>query len=534
MATNIQTGGAVIASCPEQDSQLQLVYSLATAAQPVCMFPVGYFFDRFGTLLSRLVASLLILSGYLLMAFSSAEYSALLFPATILFTIGGALLLLSSMQVGNLFPSQRSTAISIVNSMYSGSVIIFLIQKTVYEAGFAFDVFFFLMAASVALMGINTALCLPRTFIPWPLPNNYRLPGCRGLTEHSSDDQQAEMGAETYKNAFVNEAFEVDEEREGSDKKPREKEDANADHLNKDEISIQETVATENGVVSDMKTTEAGDHEETTIPMKSKTEEVNHNVVPAQEIDSEPQPTGEERNQPEGKNDLGYGSLLSCICSVPFWLLLVWQMFLELDMLFMFGTINYFIEELAGGDESVASSYLNVFSITQFMVLIVGPLGGLLMDRNKLWRSCRNKGGSTERKAFADLQDSCLPLALTSLASLGYSICLLIPSLELQYLTFVFILIMRSLLFGVGSAVVAIIFPAEHFVSVYGAIRTLSGFFSFLQYPIFIIQQNYLDNNPFYITIGFIAADAVTLVLPISLYIIARRRRTQARSTATT
>ncbi|XP_072163805.1 equilibrative nucleobase transporter 1-like [Diadema setosum] len=533
MATNIQTGEAVTASCPEQDAQLQLVYSLATAAQPVCMFPVGYFFDRFGTLLSRLVASLLILSGYLLMAFSSAEYSVLIFPATILFTIGGALLLLSSMQVGNLFPSQRSTAISIVNSMYSGSVIIFLIQKTVYEAGFAFDVFFFLMAASVALMGVNTALCLPRTFIPWPLPNNYRLPGCRGLGEHSSGDQQADVMAETDKNAFVNEAFEVDEEREEDVKKPREKEAANADQVNKDESSTQETAARENGVVSDTKTTGAADQEEATIPAKNKTEEVNHNVA-AQEINSEPQPTDEERHQTEWKNDLGYSSLISCICSVPFWLLLVWQMFLELDMLFMFGTINYFIGELAGGDESVASSYLNVFSITQFMVLIVGPLGGLLMDRNKLWRSCHNKDGTSERKAFADLQDSCLPLALTSLASLGYSICLLIPSLELQYLTFIFILIMRSLLFGVGAAVVAIIFPAEHFVSVYGAIRTLSGFFSFLQYPIFIIQQNYLDNNPFYITIGFIAADAVTLVLPIALYIIARRRRAQARSMATT
>ncbi|XP_071489497.1 equilibrative nucleobase transporter 1-like [Diadema antillarum] len=534
MATNIQTGETLTASCPEQDARLQLVYSLATAAQTVCMFPLGFFFDRFGTLLSRLVVSLLIVSGYLLMAFSSAEYSALLFPATILFTAGGALLLLSSLQVGNLFPSQRSTVISVMNGMYSGSVIIFLIQRTAYEVGFPFVVFFFLMAASVVLMGINTALCLPRTFIPRPLPSNYRLPGCRGLREHSSGDQQADAVTAEEKNVFINEAYEDDEGGNEDAKELGEKEAANTGQTSKDEISIQETGSGENGDINDMKTVEATDQDGATMPAKNKTEEVNHNAILVQKMDSEPQPNGEERHEREEKEDLGYGSFLSCVFSMPFWLVLCWQMVLQLDMFYTFGTINYVIEELAEGDDDAVSWYLNVFSIIQFMVLIVGPLGGLLMDRNKFWRPCYNKDGSPERKTFADLQDSCLPLALTSLASLGYSICLLIPSLELQYLTFVFFLIMRSLLFGVGSAVVAIIFPAEHFVSVYGAIRTLGGLFSLLQYPIFIIQQRFLDDNPFYITIGFIAADAVTLVLPITLYIIARRRRAQARSMATT
>ncbi|XP_071505247.1 equilibrative nucleobase transporter 1-like [Diadema antillarum] len=529
MATNFQTGGAVKTSCPEQDAQLQLVYSLATAAQTVCMFPLGFFFDRFGTQLSRLVLSVLTLSGYLLMAFSSAEYSVLIFPATILFTIGGVLLLLSSMQVGNLFPSQRSTVISMVSSMYSGSVIIFLILKIVHEAGFAFDVFFFLMAASVVLMGINTALCLPRTFIPRPLPSNYRLPGCRGLRERSAGDQQAEVVTAKEKNVFVNEAYGVDEEGE----RPGEKVAVNADQPSKDDISIQETTARESGSINATKSMGVANQEETR-PAKNRNEEDNYNAVPEQKADNEQvKPFDKEGKKMEKKNALGYGSLMSCICSMPFWLILLWQMFLELDLLFMFGTINYIIEELAGGDDDVVSSYLNVFSISQITTIIVGPLSGLLMDRNKLWRSCREKDGSPERKAFADLQDSCLPLAVTSLASLGYSICLLIPSLKLQYLTFVFIVITRPFLFGIGSAVTAVIFPAEHFASVYGAIRTLSGIFSFLQYPIFIVQQNVLDNNPFYITIGFIAADIVTLVLPIGLYIIARTRPAQARNMAT-
>ncbi|XP_072164382.1 equilibrative nucleobase transporter 1-like [Diadema setosum] len=528
LATNIQTGEAVTVSCPEQDAQLQLVYSLAIAAQPLCMFPVGYFFDRFGTLLSRLILSVLLLSGYLLMAFSSAEYSVLIFPATILFTIGGVFLILSSLQVGNLFPSQRSTAISIVASMYGGSVNIFLIQKTLYKAGFAFDAFFFLMAASVVLMGFNTTLCLPRTSIPRPLPSNYRLPGCSGLRERSSRDQQADTVAVVENNAFVNEAFEADEE--GNE----EKEAENTDHPSRDDISIQETAARENGLNAKKTRIGAADLEETIKrPAKNRADENRYTVVPNQKTSNETMPFDEERNKTEEKNGLGYSSLISCIHSTPFWLILVWQMFLELDLLYTFGTVNYVIEELAEGDKDVVSSYLNVFSITQAMIIIVGPLSGLLMDRNKLWRFCRNKDGSPERTIFADLQDSCLPLVLTSVASLGYSICLLIPNLELQYLTFVFILLTRPFFYCVGSAVIAIIFPAKHFISVYGAIRTLSGIFSFLQYPIFLIQQHFLDNNPFYITIGFIIADALTLFLPIALYTIARRRRAPVKSIAT-
>eukprot|EP00057_Strongylocentrotus_purpuratus_P023911 XP_011678385.1 PREDICTED: solute carrier family 43 member 3-like [Strongylocentrotus purpuratus] len=144
------------------------------------------------------------------------------------------------------------------------------------------------------------------------------------------------------------------------------------------------------------------------------------------------------------------------------------------------------------------------------------------MDRNKLQTPCSTTKKPYVRGQFADMRDSCLPLAVTSLSAVGYSVCLLIPSLPLQYLTFVFILLMRSLLFGAGASVTTIIFPMQYFGSVYGAIRTMSGFVSFLQYPIFILIQNHFNDDPFWVIVAFIVADCVTLILPIALYIMSR------------
>ena len=55
----------------------------------------------------------------------------------------------------------------------------------------------------------------------------------------------------------------------------------------------------------------------------------------------------EERKKKE------YGSLGSCLLSMPFWLILLWQAFLEMDVLFTFGTLNFFLTRLSNGDEDL-------------------------------------------------------------------------------------------------------------------------------------------------------------------------------------
>ncbi|XP_011669814.2 solute carrier family 43 member 3-like [Strongylocentrotus purpuratus] len=396
-------------SCPEQESRLQLVFSIAVALQATCMFPVGFLFDRFGTRFSRLVMSILLLVGYVLMALSSPTYPILVFPGTICFTIGGVIMLFSSMQIGNLFGGQKSTVITIINSMYGAAVIMLVVAKRVHDSGFSINIFFFIMAASVIPLNINTFLLLPTKYIPWPLPEGYKLVNlCTPRTTSGAKDEQESA---SYNRGYVGD---LDSDMTGVDGHYRQK-----------------------GVES--------------ITRDLDREAVVSRIETSKDISEYGISEVEERKNKE------YGSLGACILSTPFFMLLLWQAFLEIDLTFTIGTLTFFLTRLSDADEDLVSWYTDIFSITRFFVLIVGPLGGLLMDRNKLSTSCSLTKQPQKRGPYADVRDSCLPLAITTFASIGYTICLLIPSLQLQYLSFILILIVGSLLFGVGSAVVAVV-----------------------------------------------------------------------------
>ncbi|XP_030855707.1 solute carrier family 43 member 3-like [Strongylocentrotus purpuratus] len=179
-------------TCHEQDSRLQLVYSLAVASQTISMFPMGFFFDRFGTRMSRHLLSVLLLIGYLMMGISSPLTPLLLFPGTIIFTVAGSLLLFSSVQIGNVFQGRKSTVISLINGVYSSSTIVFLIAKAAYEAGLSLRIFFSIMAGSVILLSINTFIILPVKRIPWPYPDHHRLVTC--CTTKTDQDQKGVAG----------------------------------------------------------------------------------------------------------------------------------------------------------------------------------------------------------------------------------------------------------------------------------------------------------------------------------------------------
>ncbi|XP_071491378.1 equilibrative nucleobase transporter 1-like [Diadema antillarum] len=191
-------------------------------------------------------------------------------------------------------------------------------------------------------------------------------------------------------------------------------------------------------------------------------------------------------------------SVVDCVKSTTFWLILVWMTILQLDMTFAFGALNHILSRLAEYNNEKVGSYTNVFSIIQSFSLVVGALGGVLIDRKARSkpphpdsrRGCR-------RNTFAELRTSCLPLALITLLAVGYSICLLVPSLLMQYVTAIFMLFMRSMLYGVGAAVSAIAFR-HNFATVYGLIRALGGVCLLLQYPLFTFIQRHLQGDPFF------------------------------------
>ncbi|XP_075073314.1 equilibrative nucleobase transporter 1-like isoform X2 [Mixophyes fleayi] len=170
--TRNQTSNAT-ADCSSQDEQFSIVFTVAAFANSFICLPCGYIFDRLGTAVTRSIAILLYTMGTLFIALSTADTAVLLYPAMSLLAIGGLLLLLTNMQVGNLFGSQRSTIITFYNGAFDSSSVIFLIVKVLYQNGISLRIqFLFISSCSVCHI-LRTIFLMPKTHIPFPLPEKY-------------------------------------------------------------------------------------------------------------------------------------------------------------------------------------------------------------------------------------------------------------------------------------------------------------------------------------------------------------------------
>ncbi|XP_055670074.1 equilibrative nucleobase transporter 1 isoform X1 [Falco peregrinus] len=167
--------------CGEQDEQFSLVFTIGSFMNNFMTFPMGFIFDRFGTATARLIAITLYTGGILLVAFSTPELAVLLFPAMSMLSVGGILLILTNMQVGNLFGKYRSIIITLYNGAFDSSSATFLIVKVLYGHGLSLKAMFLFMAACSAWHLLRTLFLMPCTRIPYPLPPGYnyglRCPG---------------------------------------------------------------------------------------------------------------------------------------------------------------------------------------------------------------------------------------------------------------------------------------------------------------------------------------------------------------------
>uniref|UniRef100_A0A3Q3IA51 Solute carrier family 43 member 3a n=1 Tax=Monopterus albus TaxID=43700 RepID=A0A3Q3IA51_MONAL len=155
------------------DEQFSLVFTIASFLNNFSTIVNGYIFDQFGTMVARLLGISLYTTGTLLVAFSSAALSALLFPALSCIAVGGILLLLTNIQVGNLFTTHRSTVITVYNGAFDSSAAVFFIIKVLYEQGVSLCSSFVFLSFCSIIHVLRTFLLMPKSHIPYPLPENY-------------------------------------------------------------------------------------------------------------------------------------------------------------------------------------------------------------------------------------------------------------------------------------------------------------------------------------------------------------------------
>lgn len=180
--------------CSGQDEQFSLVFTIASFMNNFLTLPNGFLFDRFGTTVARLLGISLYTTGSLFLAFSSADLSILLFPALSVIAVGGILLLMTNMQVGNLFGTHRSTIITLYNGAFDSSSALFLIIKLLFEAGVSLRISFLSLAACGIIHLLRTFLLLPKTTIPYPLPEGYTYGMTCARSKSFSPEQEAGKG----------------------------------------------------------------------------------------------------------------------------------------------------------------------------------------------------------------------------------------------------------------------------------------------------------------------------------------------------
>ncbi|KAM4749873.1 solute carrier family 43 member 3a [Anableps anableps] len=183
--------------CRSQDEQFSLVFTITSFLNNFLSLINGYLFDRFGTMVTRLLAISLYTAGTLFVAFSSAAYSLMLFPALSCIAVGGILLLMTNIQVGNLFAAHRSTIITLYNGAFDSSSAVFLIIKILYEQGISLHSSFIALSLCSIIHVARTFLLMPRTHIPYPLPPYYTYGVNCGDTSSYNVEQAKRMKAAT-------------------------------------------------------------------------------------------------------------------------------------------------------------------------------------------------------------------------------------------------------------------------------------------------------------------------------------------------
>ncbi|KAK5866373.1 hypothetical protein PBY51_020570 [Eleginops maclovinus] len=166
-------GTKTTTDCTRQDEQFSLVFTVASFLNNFLTLVNGYLFDRFGTMVTRLLAISLYTTGTVLVAFSSAAYSELLYPALSCIAVGGILLLLTNMQVGNLFSAHRSTIITLYNGAFDSSSAVFLIIKVLHGQGISLRSSLLVLSSCSVIHLLRTFLLMPKNHIPYPLPQHF-------------------------------------------------------------------------------------------------------------------------------------------------------------------------------------------------------------------------------------------------------------------------------------------------------------------------------------------------------------------------
>ena len=162
-------------ACVAAEKRFNLVFTLATSLMLICSLPFVFIMRRYGTWVSRSMATTLYTTAFIMLALMTVRTSGLIFAATIFIAVGGMQLLITDEQLGYLSPSFESAYVTMISGLFNTSAVTFIFVKLVYESGTRLETAMWTLTGLTAFLWLRTFLLMPKALIPHPLPSKYKL-----------------------------------------------------------------------------------------------------------------------------------------------------------------------------------------------------------------------------------------------------------------------------------------------------------------------------------------------------------------------
>ncbi|XP_042218916.1 solute carrier family 43 member 3-like isoform X2 [Homarus americanus] len=155
-----------VRGCVAQDEKFAMVYTVACVLYSTPGVLVGYSLHHLGLAFTRVLAGFLISGGFLLLSFTTAASPDYLWGASILLSVGGNTIRMAGLQLGNLFPQRRNTAMAIISGIFTPSAGLFMVLQSMFEKGLKWEDVCMGCSAVTFLIILFTPL-FPRHHVPY-------------------------------------------------------------------------------------------------------------------------------------------------------------------------------------------------------------------------------------------------------------------------------------------------------------------------------------------------------------------------------
>jgi len=149
-------------------------------------------FDRFGTWVSRSVASVFCTLGFTILALSSPKSSWLLLPGMVLISFSGYHLAVTNMPLGVLFPNWRSFCITLMMGSFQTSAAVTSVVKLTYDHGWTLYHIFMGFIIASSFIWARTFFLMPHHHVVHSTSNPYRAPVYKLLRMNKSKKSSEE------------------------------------------------------------------------------------------------------------------------------------------------------------------------------------------------------------------------------------------------------------------------------------------------------------------------------------------------------